>query len=558
MRQSSSKNKFGHSPPNNNNCVVVSATATGSSMSSHSHRRMMFASALGLLLMLLISSFNQCVAFNNHNKNSSHHHHHYHREKAFDGTANNVLSLVLPHDTYPGYSIKKFTANFTSPDSPFSSLTTYASKPVYYRLLETGFSKYFTVLEDGMVMTTSDLSPLVNRPVHLVVLEETPLSTITHHLQLHVMDRKDMLRFPGAILETVGEVMENLKRGAKVKNVPMLQANSVKPSKEIIYKIVSGNENRAFALQNSKTNEISEEVKIKDPQSMGVWLVTNKPLDRETKSEYNLVIEGSDDERINKVDAKIRVHVLDDNDNRPIFNEPQYRFVVVGMKSVNEEGNTTTTYERFAKIGKVEAKDKDGDKVAYKLKTPSNYVIIIPQTGELVLAGEPEKHELLIEVEAHDLRTPSLTSERPAKVLIEFSPPEAAAITVHHLDHLDEHPHHRTLRQKRGSIRTNRPTKHYDFDEADGDIEGFNLFRLERQNEHETFELRDDNPWVSIESNGDVIVKRRWNIDEVAEDKTIDFWVSITKHGHNGELIYLFCHHHHHQHCSLKNKKFSV
>lgn len=503
---------------------------------SHSHRRMMFASALGLLLMLLISSLSQCVAFNNHNKNSSHHHHHYHREKVFDGTANNVLSLVLPHDTYPGYSIKKFTANFTSPDSPYSSLTTYSSKPVNYRLLGTEYSKYFTVLEDGLVMTTSDLTPLVNRPVHLVVLEETPLSTITHHLQLHVMDRKDMLRFPGAILETVGEVMENLKRGARVKNVPMLQANSIKPSKEIIYKIVSGNENRDFALQNSKTMEISEEVKIKDPQSMGVWLVTNRPLDRETRAEYNLIIEGSDDERINKVDAKITVHILDDNDNRPIFVEPQYRFVVVGMKSIDENGNVTTTYERFAKIGKVEAKDKDGDKVAYKLRIPNNYVIIVPQTGELVLAGEPEKHELLVEVDAHDLRTPSLTSERPAKVLIEFSPPETAAITVHHLDHLDEHPHHRTLRQKRGSVRTNRPTKHYEFDEADGDIEGFNLFRLERQNEHEVFEQRDESPWVSIEANGDVLVKRRWNIDELGDDNTFDFWVGITKYGHNGEL----------------------
>lgn len=501
---------------------------------SHSHK--MFASALSLLMMLLISNLNQCVAFNNvHNKNSSHHHHHYHREKAFDGTANNVLSLVLPHDTYPGYSIKKFTANFTSPDSPYSSLTSYASKPINYRLLETGFSKYFTVLEDGIVMTTSDLTPLVNRPVHLVVLEETPLSTTTHHLQLHIMDRKDMLRFPGAILETVGDVMENLKRGTKVKNVPLLQANSVKPSKEIVYKIVNGNDNKAFALQNSKTGEISEEIKIKDTKNVGVWLVTNKPLDRETKAEYSLVIEGSDDERINKVDAKITVHILDDNDNRPIFIEPQYRFEVVGKKAVDADGNTTVTYERFTKIGKVQAKDADGDKVAYKLTSPSNYVIIVPQTGELVLAGEPDKHELMLEVEAHDLRTPSLTSERPTKVLIEFAPPEVASITVQHLAHEEQHAHHR--RQKRGVTRAVRPTKHIDYDETDGDIEGFNLFRLAKENERETFELREENPWVSVDASGDVCVKSKWNAAQLGPSKTIDFWVIISHQGHNGELI---------------------
>lgn len=498
----------------------------------HSHK--VFASALGLVVMLLISNLNQCVAFNNvHNKNSSHHHHHYHHEKAFDGTANNVLSLVLPHDTYPGYSIKKFTANFTSPDSPFSSLTSYASKPINYRLLETGFSKYFTVLEDGMVMTTSDLSPLVNRPVHLVVLEETPLSTTTHHLQLHVMDRKDMLRFPGAILETVGEVMENSKRGTRVKNVPLLQANSIKPSKEIVYKIVHGNDNKAFALQNTKTNEISEEIKIKDTKNVGVWLVTNKPLDRETRSEYSLVIEGSDDERINKVDAKITVHILDDNDNRPMFVEPQYRFVVVGKKTIDADGNSTVTYERFTKIGKVQAKDADGDKVAYKLTAPSNYVIIVPQTGELVLAGEPDKHELLLEIEAHDLRTPSLTSEKPTKVLIEFAPPEIAAITVQHL-HEEQHAHHR---RQRSVTRAVRPVKRIDFDAADADIEGFNLFRLDRQSERETFELRDENPFVTIEPSGDVCVKRPWNADELGPENTIDFWVVVHNQGHNGELI---------------------
>lgn len=192
-------------------------------------------------------------------------------------------------------------------------------------------------------------------------------------------------------------------------------------------------------------------------------------------------------------------------------------------------------YERFTKIGKVQAKDADGDKVAYKLTSPSNYVIIVPQTGELVLAGEPDKHELLLEIEAHDLRTPSLTSDHPAKVLIEFSPPEVAAITVQHLAHEEQHAHHR--RQKRSATRATRPTKRIDFDETDGDIEGFNLFRLVKDNERETFELRDENPWVSIEPNGDVCVKKKWNVSELGPEKVIDFWVAITNQGHNGEFI---------------------
>lgn len=519
--------------------AAVKMRQSSERLSRKSSHHAIIVSALGLFFVLLISNFNQCLAYNNvHNKNSSHHHHHYHREKAFDGTANNVLSLVLPHDTYPGYSIKKFTANFTSPDSPYSSLTSYASKPINYRLLETGFSKFFTVLEDGLVMTTADLSPLVNHPVHLVVLEETPLSTTTHHLQLHIMDRKDMLRFPGSLLEAVGDVRENLKRGTKIKNVPLLQANSVKPSKEIIYKIVSGNENRAFALQNSKTNEINDEIKIKDTKSAGVWLVTAKPLDRETKSEYNLVIEGSDDENINKVDAKVTIHILDDNDNRPVFVESHYRFVVAGKKSIDADGNATVTYERFTKIGKVQAKDADGDKVAYKLTAPSNYVIIVPQTGELMLAGEPDMHELLLEVEAHDLRTPSLTSAHPTKVLIEFAPPDSAAINIQHVQaHDKQHGHHR---EKRRVTRAVRPTKRIEFAESDGDTEGRSVFQLEKETERETFKIRDENPWVTVETNGAVRVKKKWDYEELGPEKTIDFWVIITNQGHNGEsFLYL-------------------
>lgn len=542
MRHTSKLNsnnmKYNNNHEDNNLNVKISVKNSVRLQSSLKNSNVIFMNVLGIVILLVLNNINQSLAFNNlHNKNSSNHqhghHHHNHKDFEINGDSNSVLSLVLPHDTYPGYSIKKFTANFTSPNSPYSSLTSYASKPYNYRLLETGFSKYFTVLEDGMVMTTSDLSPLVNRPVHLVVLEETPLATTTHHLQLHIMDRKDMLRFPGAVLESVGEIMENLKRGTRVKNVPLLQANSIKGSKEIVYKIVSGNEDKNFALQNSKTNEISEIVKVSDTKNVGVYLVTNKQLDREVRSDYNLVIEGMDDEQINKVDAHITVKVQDDNDNRPIFTQNQYRFTVSGVKSVDSDGNDTVTFERFTKIGRVQAKDADGDKVAYKLVKPSNYVIIVPQTGELVLAGEPEKNELLLQVEAHDLRHPSLTSMHPAKVLIEFTAPDPVPIIVQHLH--DANTQHSHRRDKRRVTRAVRPTKRIDFTEADGDTEGKIVFQLEKETDRETFKIRDENPWVTVEPNGAVRVKKKWDYEELGQEKTIDFWVIITNQGLNGE-----------------------
>ncbi|XP_055542616.1 neural-cadherin-like [Wyeomyia smithii] len=493
-----------------------------------SHRSKLLSVSMLAIVVVLVLNLNVVIV------SCKHHRHHSASSEEFKfDSANSFISLVLPHDTYPGYSIQKFTANFTSPNSPFSSISSYSSKPLNYRLLETDYSKYFTVLDDGMVMTTSDLSPLVNRPVKLVVLEETPNSTATHQLQLYIMNRKDMLHFPSALGETVGEVSENKNPGTRVRELPLLQANSARGAKSVIYSIVNGNDGHEFALENSSNGEIKNTVHIEDTRKHGVWLVTNKPLDRETKDEYTILVEATDTKRINKAEVKLKVRVLDVNDNSPVFTKPDYRFMVTGVKSTNAYGNETITWERFTSVGKVEAKDADGDKVAYRLMNPSNTVVIVPQTGELLLAGEPDFSELFIDVEAHDIRTPSVKSEKPARVLIEFVAPDPVPVVVQHLNHEYQHSHRR---DKRRVTRAVRPTKRIEFTEADGDTEGRNVFQLEKETDRETFKIRDENPWVTVETNGAVRVKKKWDYEELGPEKTIDFWVIITNQGHNGQL----------------------
>lgn len=497
------------------------------------NRKMLYFSVLAFIVVVIFNT-HQSLAHNLNNNNNHHHHHQHHEEYKYDSTNKNFISLVLPHDTYPGYSIKKFSANFSSPNSPFSSMSTYSSKPFNYRLLETGYSKYFTVLDDGMVMTTSDLTPLVNRPVRLVVLEETPNSTTTHQLQLYIMNRKDMLRFPTAVIETAGEVSENMKRGTHIEGVPLLQANSDRGRVAIVYSIADGNAGNLFALQDSITREIAQKIKIMNSKKGGVYLVTNKPLDRETQKEHKLVIEAADEKGINKAEAKIVVNVVDENDNRPVFTQKEYKFTVAGIKTTDVHGNETTTWKRFTSVGKVEAKDADDDKIAYKLVTPNNFVVIVPQTGELLLASEPIKSELLIEVEAHDLRPSPLESLKPVKVLIEFVEPDPLPVLMQHMSH-DEINQHSHRRDKRRVTRAVRPTKRIDFTEADGDTEGRNVFQLEKETDKETFKIRDENPWVTVETNGAVRVKKKWDYEELGPEKTIDFWVIITNQGHNGK-----------------------
>ncbi|RZF39044.1 hypothetical protein LSTR_LSTR009604 [Laodelphax striatellus] len=306
---------------------------------------------------------------------------------------------VLPHDTYPGFTVKKFPGDHV----------------MNYRLLETGFSQFFTVLDDGLVMTTSDLSPLVNRPVNLVVLEESPNSTSTHTLQLYVLDRRDMLRFPEELYEDA-HVVENAAKATKVTGLPVLLASGEGAGgSSLKYTIISGNEDHAFALQEEKTRN-----------GTGVRLVTAKTLDREQKPSYELKVQASDSRGIDKAITSVKVEVEDENDNSPVFAQNVYRFTISDLKSGSGLGNKTETI-RFSSVGKVSAVDADGDKVAYRLAVPSNLVVIVPQTGEILLTGDPpvvpgEDTEVELAVEAHDLRTPSRTSQ-PAQVWLQFAAP---------------------------------------------------------------------------------------------------------------------------------------
>lgn len=450
---------------------------------------------------------------------------HYDDQLQFDTTLAST-SLVLPHDTYPGFSIQRMTNQTGTGALQYPPVFTLSKE----------FSKYFTVLDNGMLMTTADLTPLVNHQVKLVVMEETQNSTARHQLQLFVMNRKDMLQFPGASLEAFGEVKENQAPGTKVQGVPLLQANSASGNKPITYSITAGNSEAAFTLQNSVTKEVADKLTIKRSDRSGIWLITAQPLDRESINNYTIFIQATDDDGLDKATSKIQINVLDENDNRPVFSHPDYKFSVAGTKSTNSEGNATIVWRRFTSIGHVEAKDDDGDKVTYKLLTPNNIIIIVPQTGELMLASEPDISEIMLKVEAHDLRTPSLRSAKPVDVLVEFIAPDPTSVVLQHLSHDEIYNQHSHRRDKRRVTRAVRPTKRIEFTENDGDLEGKSVFQLEKETDRETFKIRDENPWVTVEPNGAVRVKKKWDYEELGAEKTIDFWVIISNSGQNGEF----------------------
>lgn len=407
---------------------------------------------------------------------------------------------LLPHDVRPGHAVHHFAGNHS-----------------HYTLLDPEYAPYFTLLNDGLLMTTADLAPLLDRPLNLAVLEQTPFSSSAHSIHLLVVDRKRMLHFP-TNGDLQGEIPENSPAGTVV-YLPPIRATALVDIGPVAYKIVKGNEDNVFALRDKTKDSIPE---VRSVITEGdVEIIATRPLDTEAKSVYDLTIQATDLHGANKGSLPIRVLVTNENDHAPIFGQNIYYFAVNGTP--NENGpNGTGHWQRFSNIGKVQAYDADGDRIYYSLMNPSNLAVIVPQTGELILAGDPDSHEAELRVLAHDTGTPSRKS-RPARVFIEFVIRDSRNLPTLH-------------REKRRVTRAVRPTKRIEFTEGDGEVEGRAVFTLEKETDRETFKIRDENPWVTVEPSGVVKVKKKWDYEELGPEKTIDFWVTITNAGNGGKF----------------------
>ena len=427
--------------------------------------------------------------------------------------------LKVPHDVHPGYSIKRFG---------------FGNSGHLFQLLPNEYSNYFTVLNNGLLMSTANISGLVDHPVTLVIKEEMPESNVstTHTVQLYVLDSHNMLSFPKESYQ--GFVLENSPVGTRVKGLESSVRPTKDPNRKLKYEIIGGDGKGLF---HAITNETGH----------GVEILTTKELDRESQQKYMLIIKAYDLMGVDTAVTKLLVDVEDVNDNAPVFEKNLYRWAIP----------TNTT--RFSVVGKVHAVDADGDHVSYRLTTTSPTFVMVPQTGEILLVNTPEDQSYQLEVQAHDVRTPSLFSNQAATVLIEVGSPEYLegvmamaqgesddGVVVVILDgdeadnenDMEEKPmdsrgpsYHRI---KRRVTRAVRPTMRKEFTESEGQPEGRIVFELTKEVEYETFKIRDENPWVTVEPSGAVRVKKKWDYEELGPEKTIDFWVTITNPGNNG------------------------
>ena len=378
-------------------------------------------------------------------------------------------------------------------------------------LLDSENSDYFATLDNGNVMTVSKIDNLIGKKLKLkVATDYEGGSSRIHNIRLSIKDRLSMLRFLKPEYEAT--VYENLPSGTELQGLNEFEALG---EDDVSYELVGGNTLFAIHYYGGLPT-----------------IVTLRPLDREAQDSYSLTVRAHDAEHIDEAEATINVRVLDVNDHPPIFTQSVFYFFV------------PLNITRFDKIGKVAAHDGDGDKVVYRLAYPSNTFTIVPQTGEIMLVDAPDAQVYELELEAFDKRKPTLYSDTLAKAHIEFRYATDSLFTGESNDidydnsYVDHDISKRSLsRVKRGQL---RHTKEATFSEEDGSVEGKVVFQLEKEIQWETFKIRDDNPWVDVDTNGAVRVKKKWDYEELGPEKTIDFWVTITNDDRNGKYNHDF------------------
>ena len=141
-----------------------------------------------------------------------------------------------------------------------------------------------------------------------------------------------------------------------------------------------------------------------------VRLVTLAPLDREAAAKLGGKLVATNPATGETATTGIEVTVEDVNDNTPEFSRKIYSLI----------GDRTAP--RYSVVGRVEAKDKDGDSVVYSLARPATGpFIVVPQTGEILLTQEPQLAMYLLQVGAKDRGVPP-RSAKSALLYLSFPP----------------------------------------------------------------------------------------------------------------------------------------
>ena len=383
-----------------------------------------------------------------------------------------VKRATVPHNCHPGYVISSLT--YWGQDFSLSS-------PQLQDI-----NKFFTVLKNGDVVTSADVSKLLGQKIPLIIQSVLGSKSWTDSLHVDVQNGHNVLTF--AHHEYEGKVHENQPIGSIVSGLEDVFAEIRNLKRTVSYSMDSA----AFEL-----NDIPE-------KENHVQIVTSESLDREKKEKYLFTLKAwtnkKDDE---PAYTKIRVKVVDENDNVPHFQSTE-EFV-----SIKE--NTAPRDVVFTAL----ADDPDTGKLHYSLDPASDKFMVDSLSGEIMLNAHTtlQPQTYVLNVYAED--DAGQRSEPPCKVSVIV---EADETLLRFQPHQNTTLHSRTKREV-------RPLKEREIPE----IYTGNLLTLE-SSPNDRFAIKEPCP-ENLEIHpitGTVRVRDRTKLD-YEKTKEIDFIVVITK-----------------------------
>ncbi|XP_013178590.1 PREDICTED: protein dachsous [Papilio xuthus] len=271
-----------------------------------------------------------------------------------------IINLLDQNDHAPRFTQQQYIANVLEGNTKGEFVVQLAAKDddrganarILYHIVDGNHDNAFIIEPafSGSVKTNIVLDREIREMYKLTVIatdEGDPQMTGTATLRINVVDVNDnQPTFPPPNVISISE-------GTEVGSIlTSVTANDVDTYPALKYAIVQGDNTFSIDRYSGK-------------------IVLNKPLDFETKKQYEVNITASDTEHVAKTTLTIKV--TDVNDNTPVFDEISYNKVL-------PEG--TGTHE----IGKVSATDRDsGDngQVSYSFLSPSDGYHIDTVTGAM-------------------------------------------------------------------------------------------------------------------------------------------------------------------------------
>ncbi|XP_041711685.2 protocadherin Fat 1a isoform X3 [Coregonus clupeaformis] len=183
--------------------------------------------------------------------------------------------------------------------------------------------------------------------------------------------------------------------------VTMISATS---QSSVFYQIKGGNTNGAFDI---------------NPNS-GV-VVTSRALDYEITPEYRLTIQGTNMAGLAS-NTTLLIHLKDENDNAPIFLQPEFTGMISESAPVN---SVVLTRENTPLVIRASDSDRDANAMlVYQIVEPfaHNYFAIDSSTGAIRMTTTLDYEQRSVfrfTIQVHDLGMPRLFAETAANVTVE-------------------------------------------------------------------------------------------------------------------------------------------